>query len=88
MLEIDNHIAYLKEENEVVSYVTFPLVEKNTVDIKRVYTNINKRGHGFAKVLMDGLYEYLKENNLKVIATCPYAIAYFEKYPQKKDILK
>lgn len=88
MLEIDNHIAYLKEENEVVSYVTFPLVEDKTVDIKRVYTNPNKRGQGLAKVLMDGLYEYLKENNFKVIATCPYAIDYFEKYTEKKEILK
>ena len=88
MLEIDNHIAYLKEANEVVSYATFPLVEKGVVDINRVFTSTNKRGQGLAKVLMDGLYEYLKENNFKVIATCPYAIAYFERYQEKRHILK
>ena len=38
-------------------------------------------------MVLDGLYDYLKENNIKAIPTCPYAVTYFERYQEKRDVL-
>lgn len=86
-VEIKNNMAYVKENNKIVSYITFPIVKENIVNINRTFTSTDKRGQGLAKVVMDGLYEHLKENNLKAIPSCSYAVVYFEKYQEKRDVL-
>ena len=86
-VEVKNNMAFIKEDNNIITYATFIKKGANVVDINKVFTHTLKRGQGLAKVLMDGLYLYLKENNLKVIPTCPYAKAYFEKYKDKQDVL-
>lgn len=51
-------------------------------------------GKGFAKLLLNQLVSYAKENNLRIIPLCPYVLAQFkhhpeeyaEVWPQKKDI--
>lgn len=87
-VEVKNNMAFIKENDNIISYATFPNKEDNVVDINRVYTSTEKRGQGLAKIVMDGLYEHLKENNIKAIPTCPYAIAYFKRYTLKRDVLK
>lgn len=87
-VEVKNNMAFIKENEDIISYATFLYKEANVVDINKVFTSTEKRGQGLAKVVMDGLYDYLKENNIKAIPTCPYAIAYFKRYALKRDVLK
>lgn len=87
-VEVKNNMAFIKENDKIITYITFPYKEKNVVDINRVFTSTEKRGKGLAKIVMDGLYTYLKENNIKAIPTCPYAKVYFERYQDKQDVLK
>lgn len=87
-VEVKNNMAYIKEDGDIVTYVTFPFIKENVADINRVFTSSKQRGKGLAKIVMDGLYDYLKENNLKVVPTCPYAVVYFKRYKDKQDVLK
>lgn len=86
-VEIKNNMAYIKEDSKIVSYITFPPVKENVVNINKTFTSTDKRGQGLAKVVMDDLYDYLKENNLKAILSCSYAVVYFERNKDKRDVL-
>ena len=74
-------------DGEVVGYITFPLIKAGVVNINHTFTHTKHRGKGIAKILTDALYDHLKEKNYKAIASCSYADAYFQRYPEKQDIL-
>lgn len=38
-------------------------------------------GKGFAKLLLEKLVGYARENNLKIIPLCPYVFAQFKRHP-------
>ena len=86
-VEIINNKAIIKEDGKTISYATFIKKEDNIIDINGVFTSMKYRGKGLAKMVLDGLYDYLKENNIKAIPTCPYAVTYFDRYQEKRDVL-
>ncbi len=88
MIQIENHIIFIKEDGVMVAYATFPQVEAGVVNINHTFTHPTKRGQGLAKVIMDALYEHLKQEGLKAIPSCSYAEAYFKRYEDKRDVLK
>lgn len=52
----------------------------------RVYhTEVNPEyeGRAFAKLLLNQLVGYARENNLRVIPLCPYVLAQFKRNPEK-----
>lgn len=84
---IENNILYIKENNQMLAYVTFPFIAEKVVNINHTFTAPQMRGKGLAKILLDDLYNYLKEKQYKAVPTCSYAVSYFERYPEKKDVL-
>lgn len=40
-------------------------------------------GKGFAKLLLDELVGYAKENSLRIIPLCPYVLAQFKRHPEE-----
>lgn len=88
MVIIDNHIAYIKEDDIVIAYITFPSVGDRVVNINHTITHPKHRGKGYAKILMDEVYLHLKKNKLKAIASCSYAAMYFKRNIDKQDVLK
>lgn len=87
MIKIENQMMFYEENDAVIGYVTFPFVKDKVVDINKTFTHSNHRGKGIAKQLLDALYEYLKEHNLRAKTSCSYAVEYFKKYPEKQDVL-
>lgn len=50
----------------------------------RVYhTEVNAayEGKGFAKLLLDQLVSYARDNDLRIIPLCPYVLAQFKRHP-------
>ncbi|PJR04073.1 GNAT family N-acetyltransferase [Avrilella dinanensis] len=39
-------------------------------------------GRGFAKLLLNQLVSYARENNLRIIPLCPYVLAQFKRNPE------
>lgn len=80
---------YAKKSNgDLLVEVTFPYVDETTVDLDHVFVDESLRGKGKASKAMKLTYKYLKEKNLKALASCPYVIGWFEKNPKMQDILK
>lgn len=40
-------------------------------------------GKGFAKILLNKLVSYARENNMKIIPLCPYVHAQFKHHPEE-----
>jgi len=45
------------------------------------------RGKGTAGRLMDGVVEHARQRNLKIVPTCGYAVSWFSRHPEHKDVL-
>ena len=82
-LELDEkkHGAFnLYEDGSKIGEMVISLKDdKLTVD----HTGIEPaaEGKGYAKLLLEDMVKYSRENNLKVIALCPYVHAQFKKHP-------
>lgn len=66
-------IYSVDENNELMAETTFVYKDNGEVDIDHTYVNPSLRGQGVAGKMMEVVAEYLKENKLKAVATCPYA---------------
>ena len=82
-----NRIYAENDEGSVVAEVTFPLVSEGIVSIDHTFVDNSLRGQGVASDLMEEVYALLKENDLKADLVCSYAIAWYKRYPEKKDIV-
>lgn len=40
-------------------------------------------GNGFAKLLLNQLVSYARENGLKIVPLCPYVHAQFKRHPEE-----
>ena len=88
LLKEDYAISFLDKDDNVLAYVTYPLVEDGVVNINRTYVDGKLRGQGIAKKLMDLVYEDLVKRGLKARITCLYAVKYFSENEDKIKIIK
>lgn len=82
-----NQIAVYTPDYLVVAEVTFPDIDKDTVNVNHTYVDNVLRGQGIAGKLMEELTAELKGSGKKAVLTCPYAIKWFGKHPEFSDIL-
>ncbi len=83
----DNRIYAKREDSLLLAEVTFPARDESRVNVDHVYVDQSLRGEGLASKLMLLAYNYIKEKNLKIIAKCPYAIAWFKRNEEFQDIV-
>ncbi len=62
-------------------------IKEGKMFIELTYTPSEFRGKGIARRLMLEVVKYAKENNLKIVPVCSYAVSFFERYPEHKHIL-
>jgi hypothetical protein len=82
-----NRIYSEAEDGSLLAEVTFPYLSGRRAEINHVFVDETLRGQGIAGLLMETAYEHLKRRRRTVVATCPYAISWFAKHPEKQDIL-
>ena len=75
----NGRIYTVDDKGELMAEVTFNYKETDIVNINHVYVNPILRGKGVAGEAMKVVVDYLRNNNLKAVATCPYAKGWFEK---------
>jgi predicted GNAT family acetyltransferase len=83
----DDKIYAKREDSLLLAEVTFPKRDESRVNLDHVYVDQSLRGQNIASNLMLIAYNYIKEKNLKIIAKCPYAIAWFKKHEEYQDIV-
>lgn len=80
---------YLENENgQCIAEVTFHKVSDNEVCVNHTFVDRCLRGQGIADKLLTALAKNLKVNNKTCVATCSYAVDWFEKHPEYDDVYK
>ena len=80
-----------KSMEEIVINI-FPKLNKEIISIKnevdRLFSFVKYINGKGAKILMEKVINEAKEKGLKIIPVCSYAVSYFEKNPEYKELLK
>lgn len=84
----ENRVYVMDENQIVIGEVTFPKVDENTVNINHTYVDNRFRGMGIANRLLEEAIKEIESQHLTCVATCSYAIHFFEKHPEQKHLLK
>lgn len=83
----ENQIALYSETGELLAEITFPYIDKDTVDINHTFVDPSLRGQGIAGKLMNELTDELRKRGLKAVPTCSYAVGWFEKHPEYSHLI-
>ena len=83
-----NQIALLGEDDKLLAEVTFPEIDKDTVNIDHTFVDPSLRGQNVADSLMGAAAAHLLAEDKKAVLTCSYAVKWFGKHPEYGNILK
>jgi len=79
---------YLENENgDVVAEVTFPVLNDEVVNINHTFVDPSLRGQGVASKLMLEVAKKLRQENKKAMISCSYAVQWFDKNKEYKDVV-
>ncbi len=85
---IDNEAArrFDLEENGHTAFATYRRAG-DIVTIPHVEAPMELRGKGTASRLMEGIVGLARADGFKIVPSCPYAVAWFQRHPETADIL-
>lgn len=71
----------------LLAEVTFPDCGAVGVVIERTFVEPGLRGQNVASDLMQAAYEEIRSQGRKATLCCPYAVKWFDKHTEARDIL-
>lgn len=77
---------WMGEENDPDAYISYTL-DKDIMQINHTVVKRRLEGQGIAGRLTDKAVEVAKENSWKIRPICSYAVRYFNKHEELKDML-
>lgn len=72
------------EQGEAV--VDYRLLDDGTLDLRRTFVTETLRGEGLAAEVVRTALDWARENDRKVVATCPYVSRFLERHPEYADL--
>ena len=86
--QVSSHRIYVNDKDgKLIVEATFPLYKEGVVVVNHTYVDPSLRGQGIASELMKKVCEKVKEDDMKVIATCPYAVVWFKRHKDYDDLI-
>jgi predicted GNAT family acetyltransferase len=79
---------FVAREGVRLGQMTYSRVDPQLVIIDHTEVTQALQGLGVARKLLDYAVAWARKTGTKIIATCPYASAQFEKDPSIRDVLK
>lgn len=86
MSVVDTGRSFELSEEGHTAFATYRRAD-NVVTIPHVEAAPALRGKGTAGRLMEGIAALARAQGFKIVPTCPYAIAWFRRHPDAKDVL-
>ncbi|GEK90563.1 GNAT family N-acetyltransferase [Alkalibacterium kapii] len=75
---------YKKEGDKLVAEITY-VPKDDKVDVNHTFVDQSLRGQGIAEKLVDRVVSEMEKADKKIIPSCPYVEALFERKPEKYD---
>jgi len=82
----ENNIFVTKVDGKE-AYLRYSFRGENIIDFIFTYTPPELRGKGVAEKIVTEAFNYAKENDLKVIPTCPYINYFLSKNEEFRNLL-
>lgn len=79
--KVRGEIQLFSDENKAGKMDISIIGKKLTV--YHIEVNPEYEGKGFAKILLERLVSYARENNLKIVPLCPYVHLQFKRHPEE-----
>ncbi len=86
MFQVEKNKTLYIINNEIIGEVDYSYINKDTVNITHTYVSPLYRGKGIAEKMLEKIFKYIKDHNLKVICTCSYAEKWFQKHEEYQDL--
>lgn len=83
----ENRIYSVNQDGMIIAEVTFPKGGDKVIEIDHTFVDGSLRGQGVASQLIQMVCDHAKENNLLIKPACSYAVSWFEKNTQYKNLL-
>ena len=78
---------YIEENDKNIGLMTYKKLSDGIIMIDHTEVDSNRRGEGIGENLVAEGVKYARENNLKIVPTCPFAKAEFDKHDEYQDVL-
>jgi uncharacterized protein len=78
---------FIERNGERVAEMTYRRARPTRVTIDHTEVDEELSGQGIARKMLDALVEWARATNTRVVATCPYARAQFQRDPSIGDVL-
>ena len=83
----NNRIFIENEDGDVIAEATFPVLNEEVVNINHTFVDPSLRGQGVAGKLMLEVAKKLRKENKKAMISCSYAVKWFDKHEEYKDVV-
>ncbi|MFD2936485.1 GNAT family N-acetyltransferase [Spirosoma flavum] len=74
------HRFELETEGKI-SIVEYQHVDDETLALTHTEVDSSLEGHGVGSQLVEGVLEYIDQNNLKIVPLCPFVVVYLKRHP-------
>lgn len=79
---------YAKDaQGTLLAEITFPDNGNGVAVINHTYVHPSLQGQGVASQLVRAAADHLRRQEKKAQVTCSYAVRWFEKHPDERDVL-
>lgn len=90
MLEIKKteHAYYIGESlEESVARIVWQDTKEDVISVVSTFVDPSLRGQNIAGRLLNGVIEYARENNIKIIPVCSYVVKKMTRNDEYQDVL-
>jgi len=81
------NMFHIDDNEKTVAKITFFYEQDNVIVIDHTIVSPELRGQSIAKKLLNEVVKFARENKLKIIPVCSYAVAKLENNAEFTDIL-
>ena len=78
---------FIEQDGEWVAEMTYVKSGENIITIDHTEVDESLQDKGIGKDLVAEGVKYARENNLKIVATCPFAKKVIDETPEFQDVL-
>lgn len=76
-----------ESESNFTAHITFKNGGNNIIIIDHTFVDPSLRGQGVAQLLMDAVVQMAREEQLKIVPVCSYAVVAFQRHKEYQDVL-
>lgn len=71
-----------------LSIVEYQQSDPNTLALTHTEVDPTLEGHGVGSALVKGVFDYLRENHLRMVPLCPFVRTYLQRHPEYQDLVR